>query len=187
MVKAKTKSKIRKHNRTHKHPHMAVHNVSTMAMRAVSDDGSNWRVDTDVNGVRNHENLTNADIMNIMSHPAHKVDIRTRLLHSLRDVGVGRCARRARRARNARSEIDQIGMFGEIEHPHVRIYRNNCHARPMAMSSRPVMMGNLSPLHEAAIVPRNEVIHLAPLHSLHSMKPVKKHRTKGKKSRKNRK
>lgn len=177
MAKAKTKSKNRKHNRTHKHSRMAVHNVSTMAMRAVSNDGSNWHVDTDVNGVRNHENLTNTDIMNIMSHPADKVDLRTRLLHSLRGVGVGR---RARHARHARPEIDQIGMFGEIEHPHVRIYRNNCHTKP-------IMMSNLSPLREAAIVPRNEVIHLAPLHSLHSMKPVKKHRTKGKKSRKNRK
>jgi hypothetical protein len=171
MVKAKTKSKNRKHNLTHKNSHMATHNVSSMAMRAVSNDGSNWHVDTDVNGVRNHENLTNTDIMNIMSHPAHKVDLRTRLLHSLRGVGVGR---------RARPELDQIGMFGEIEHPHVRIYRNNCHMKP-------IMMSNLSPLREATIVPRNEVIHLSPLHSLHSMKPVKKYRTKGKKSRKNRK
>ena len=181
MTKAKSKSKNRKHNRTHKNPNIVAHNVSSMSMRAVSNDGNNWHVDTDVNGVRNHENLTNSDIMNIMSHPAHKVDLRTRLLHSLRGVGAGVGV--GRRTGHTRLETDQIGMFGEIEHPHVRIYRNNCHTKP-------IMMSNLSPLHEATIVPRNEVIHLSPLHSLrslHSMKPVKKYRAKGKKSRKNRK
>ena len=87
-------------------------------------------------------------------------------------------------------ETDQIGMFGEIDYPHVRIYRKNCPMIPKHRLSRPVMMNNLSPLHEATIVPRNEVIHLAPLHSLHTMKmakPAKKRPTKGKKSRKNRK
>jgi hypothetical protein len=48
-------------------------------------------------------------------------------------------------------------------------------------------MGNLSPLREATIVPRNEFMHLVPLDSLHSMKPIKKRHIKGKKSRKNRK
>lgn len=178
MVKAKTRSKNRKQNRTHKFHGKA--NVSTMAMRAISDDGSNWHVDTDVNGVRNHANLTNFDIMNIMAHPAHKLDLRTRLLDSLRGVD-----RRAMPTLLETPEIDQIGMFGEIDYPHVRIYRKNCPTQ-----QGPVMMNNLSPLHEAAIVPRNEVIHLAPLHSLHTMKmakPVKKRPTKGKKSRKNRK
>lgn len=178
MVKAKTRSKNRKQNRTHKFHGKA--NISSMAMRAVSDDGSNWHVDTDVNGVRNHANLTNSDIMNIMAHPAHKVDLRTRLLDSLRGVD-----RRAMPTLLETPEIDQIGMFGEIDYPHVRIYRKNCPTQ-----QGPVMMNNLSPLHEAAIVPRNEVIHLAPLHSLHTMKmakPAKKRPTKGKKSRKNRK
>ena len=50
MVKAKTRSKNRKQNRTHKFHGKA--NISTMAMRAVSNDGSNWHVDTDINGVK---------------------------------------------------------------------------------------------------------------------------------------
>jgi hypothetical protein len=83
-------------------------------------------------------------------------------------------------------ETDEIGMFGEIDYPHVRIYRKKCPAQQGS-----VLMNNLSPLHEATIVPRNEVIHLAPLHSLHTMKPqrksTKKRAKKGKKSRKNRK
>ena len=183
MVKAKTRSKNRKQNRTHKFHGKA--NISTMAMRAVSDDGSNWHVDTDVNGVRDHANLTNSDITNIMAHPAYKVDLRTRLLQSLRGVNT-----RKMPTLLETPETDQIGMFGEIDYPHVRIYRNNCPRIPKRRLSRPVMMNNLSPLHEATIVPRNEVIHLEPLHSLHTMKmvkPAKKLPIKGKKSRKNRK
>jgi hypothetical protein len=186
MVKAKTRSKNRKQNRTHKFHGKA--NVSTMAMRAVSDDGSNWHVDTDVNGVRNHANLTNSDIMNIMSHPAHKLDLRTRLLQSLR--GVDRHTMPTLLETPETPETDQIGMFGEIDSPHLRIYRKNCPMIPKHRLSRPVMMNNLSPLHEATIVPRNEVIHIMPLHSLHTMKvvkPAKKRPTKGKQSRKNRK
>jgi hypothetical protein len=191
MVKARTKSKNRRYNRTRKfHNHPITHkmygkaNVSTMAMRAVSDDGSNWHVDTDVNGIKNHENLTNSDIMKIMSHRAHKVDLRTRLLQSLRGVGVDR------HEMQQMPEIRSNDMFGEIDYPRVHIYRKKCPRMPISMSSRPILMGNLSPLREARIVPRNEFMHLAPLHSLHSMKmnkPVKTRRTKGKKSRKNRK
>jgi hypothetical protein len=191
MVKARTKSKNRRYNRTRKfHNHPITHkmygkaNVSTMAMRAVSDDGSNWHVDTDVNGIKNHENLTNSDIMKIMSHRAHKVDLRTRLLQSLRGVGVDR------HEMQQMPEIRSNDMFGEIDYPRVHIYRKKCPRMPILRSSRPVLMDNLSPLREATIVPRNEFMHLAPLHSLHSMKmnkPVKTRRTKGKKSRKNRK
>lgn len=192
MVKARTKSKNRKYNRTRKfHNHPIAHklygkaNVSTMAMRAVSDDGSNWHVDTDIDGIRNHENLTNSDIMKIMSHRAHKVDLRTRLLQSLRGVDADRHA-----MRQQMPEIRSTDMFGEIDYPRIHIYRKKCPRMPILRSSRPVLMGSLSPLHEATIVPRNEVMHLAPLHSLHSMKMnklVKTRRTKGKKSRKNRK
>uniref|UniRef100_A0A6C0EW04 Uncharacterized protein n=1 Tax=viral metagenome TaxID=1070528 RepID=A0A6C0EW04_9ZZZZ len=159
-------------------------NVSTMAMRAVSDDGSNWHVDTDVNGIKNHENLTNSDIMKIMSHRAHKVDLRTRLLQSLRGVGVDR------HEMQQMPEIRSNNMFGEIDYPRVHIYRKKCPRMPILRSSRPVLMGSLSPLHEATIVPRNEFMHLVPLDSLHSMKPKKpskKRHIKGKKSRKNRK
>ena len=186
MVKDKTRSKNRKRNRTHKFHGKA--NVSTMAMRAVSDDGSNWHVDTDVNGVRNHANLTNSDIMNIMAHPAHKLDLRTRLLQSLR--GIDRHTMPTLLETPETPETDHIGMFGEIDYPHVRIYRKNCPTRSKHRLSGPVMMNNLSPLHEATIVPRNEVIHIMPLHSLHTMKMAKlakKRPTKGKQSRKNRK
>ena len=186
MVKAKTRSKNRKRNRTQKFHGKA--NVSTMAMRAVSDDGSNWHVDTDVNGVRNHANLTNSDIMNIMAHPAHKLDLRTRLLQSLR--GIDRHTMPTLLETPETPETDHIGMFGEIDYPHVRIYRKNCPTRSKHRLSGPVMMNNLSPLHEATIVPRNEVIHIMPLHSLHTMKMAKlakKRPTKGKQSRKNRK
>ena len=181
MPKAKTSknnAKNRKQNRTHKFHGKA--DFSTMSMSAISNDGSNWHVDTDVNGMRNHTNLTNSDIMNIMAHPAHKVDLRTRLLESLKGVD-----RYEMPTLIETPETDEIGMFGEIDYPHVRIYRKKCPTQ-----HGPVLMNNLSPLHEAAIVPRNEVIHLAPLHSLHTMKPkksTKKRVKKGKKSRKNRK
>ena len=182
MPKAKTSrnnAKKRKQNRTHKFHGKA--DFSTMSMSAISNDGNNWHVDTDVNGVKNHTNLTNTDIMNIMAHPAHKVDLRTRLLESLRGVDRYEMPRLIETP-----ETDEIGMFGEIDYPHVRIYRKKC---PTQQGS--VLMNNLSPLHEATIVPRNEVIHLAPLHSLHTMKPqrkpTKKRAKKGKKSRKNRK
>jgi hypothetical protein len=186
MVKARTKSKNRNYNRTHKFRGKA--NVSTMAMRAVSDDGNNWRIDTNVNGIKNHENLTNSDIMNIMSHRAHKVDLRTRLLQSLRGMDVG--VNNYRPTLPQMPEIHPNDTFGEIDYPRVRIYRKNCHMRPLSRPSRTILMGNLSPLQEATIVPRNEVIHFAPLHSLHSMKmkkPAKTRRTKIKKSRKNHK
>ena len=188
MVMAKTKraAKTRKQNLTRKFNGKA--NVSTMAMRAISEDGDEWHVDTDVNGIRDHANLTNSEIMEIMSHPAHKVDLRTRLIRKLKGVDDFESDIMASVPASA-PNIDQIGMFGEIDYPHVRIYRKNCRTRP-------VLMDNLSPLHEATIVPRNEIIHLAPLHSLHTMKmakpakptkSLKKHPIKGKKSRKNRK
>jgi hypothetical protein len=189
----KTRAKNRKQNLTRKFNGKA--NVSTMAIRAISEDGDEWHVDTDINGIRDHANLTNSEIMEIMSHPAHKVDLRTRLIRKLKgvddfesDIMTSVSVPTPTPAPN----IDQIGMFGEIDYPHVRIYRKNC-------GTRPVLMDNLSPLHEATIVPRNEIIHLAPLHSLHTMKMVKpakpvkpakslkKRPIKGKKSRKNRK
>ena len=196
MARTKTKrgAKTRKQNLTRKFNGKA--NVSTMAMRAISEDGDEWHVDTDINGIREHANLTNSEIMEIMSHPAHKVDLRTRLIRKLKgvddfesDIMASVPVSASASASASAPNIDQIGMFGEIDYPHVRIYRKNC-------GTRPVLMDNLSPLHEATIVPRNEIIHLAPLHSLHTMKmaksvkpakSLKKRPIKGKKSRKNRK
>ena len=115
-TRAKSNFKNNKKNHTLKHRRPAIMhnivdkvNVSTMAMRAVSTDGNNWHVDTDINGIRNHANLTNADIMNIISHPAHKLDLRTRLLQSLKGVDM------------IRPQIDQNSMFGELDYPTVHV------------------------------------------------------------------
>ena len=69
---------------------------SSTVMRAVSHDGKNWHVDTDVNGVKKHaditnlatnpKNLTNSQIMEILAYPAAKQDLKTRLLEEFRNI-----------------------------------------------------------------------------------------------------
>jgi hypothetical protein len=153
--------------------------TSSMAMRAVSHDGKNWHVDTDVNGVKKHaditnpKNLTNSQIMDILAYPAAKQDLKTRLLeefHNMRQPIIPLLAQR----------------FGEPQIQYKYIYKNGC-----ANKNKPVMLNNLSPLHEAKIVPdsSSEPIHIVAVGARKSIKPLKKGRvrTKSKKNRKPRK
>ena len=156
---------------------------SSTVMRAVSHDGKNWHVDTDVNGVKKHaditnptanpKNLTNSQIMDILAYPAAKQDLKTRLLEEFRNI--------------RQPLIPMLAQqFGEPQIQYKYIYKNGC-------ANKPVMIHNLSPLHEVKIVPdsNEEPIHLVDvgLGSRGSIKPSKKGRahTKGKKYRKPRK
>jgi len=153
---------------------------SSMAMRAVSHDGKNWHVDTDVNGVKKHaditnlatnqKNLTNSQIMDILAYPAAKQDLKTRLLEEFRNMRQPLIPMLAQR-------------FGEPQIQYKYIYKNGC-----ANKNKPVMLNNLSPLHEAKIVPdsSSEPIHLVDVGERRSIKPLKKGRARTK-SRKNRK
>ena len=159
--------------------------TSSTAMRAVSHDGKNWHIDTDVNGVKKHaditnlaanpKNLTNSQIMDILAYPAAKQDLKTRLLEEFRNIRQPLMPMLAQR-------------FGEPQIQYKYIYKNGC-------ANKPVMIHNLSPLHEAKIVPDSseEPIHLVDvglgLGARRSIKPSKKGRahTKSKKYRKPRK
>jgi hypothetical protein len=160
---------------------------SSTVMRAVSHDGKNWHVDTDVNGVKKHaditnptanpKNLTNSQIMDILAYPAAKQDLKTRLLEEFRNIRQPLMPMLAQ-------------QFGEPQIQYKYIYKNGC-------ANKPVMIHNLSPLHEAKIVPDSseEPIHLVDVSldmdtgARRSIKPSKKGRahTKGKKYRKPRK
>ena len=167
---------------------------SSTVMRAVSHDGKNWHVDTDVNGVKKHaditnpenlatttKNLTNSQIMEILAYPAAKQDLKTRLLEEFRNIRQPFMPMLAQ-------------QFGEPQIQYKYIYKNGC-------ANKPVMHNNLSPLHEVKIVPDSseEPIHLVDvglgvgvgpgMGSRGSIKPLKKGRarTKSKKYRKPRK
>ena len=152
--------------------------TSSTAMRAVSHDGKNWHIDTDVNGVKKHaditnlatnpKNLTNSQIMEILAYPAAKQDLKTRLLEEFRNIRQPLIPMLAQR-------------FGEPQIQYKYIYKNGC-------ANKPVMLNNLSPLHEAKIVPdsSSEPIHLVDVGERRSIKPLKKGRARTK-SRKNRK
>jgi hypothetical protein len=160
--------------------------TSSTAMRAVSHDGKNWHIDTDVNGVKKHaditnlatnpKNLTNSQIMDILAYPAAKQDLKTRLLKEFRNI-------------RAQPLIPMlVQRFGEPQIQYKYIYKNGC-------ANNPVMINNLSPLHEAKIVPdsSSEPIHIVDMgrgiSTRRSIKPSKKGRahTKSKKYRKPRK
>ena len=156
---------------------------SSTVMRAVSHDGKNWHIDTDVNGVKKHaditnpaanpKNLTNSQIMDILAYPAAKQDLKTRLLEEFRNIRQPLMPMLAQR-------------FGEPQIQYKYIYKNGC-------ANKPVMIHNLSPLHEAKIVPNSseEPIHLVDVSlgvgkgARRSIKPSKKGRahTKSKKYR----
>jgi hypothetical protein len=169
---------------------------SSTVMRAVSHDGKNWHVDTDINGVKKHaditnpenltantKNLTNSQIMEILAYPAAKQDLKTRLLEEFRNIRQPLMPMLAQ-------------QFGEPQIQYKYIYKNGC-----ANKNKPVMLNNLSPLHEVKIVPDSseEPIHLVDvglgvgvgpgMGSRGSIKPLKKGRarTKSKKYRKPRK
>ena len=130
--------------------------TSSSMMKAVSRDGEHWHVDTDVNGIKKHANLTNSQIMNILAYPAAKQDLKTRLLQEFRNIPEPPHQPQVI-AQNFGVPI--IRMVGSIQEPKVEyIYKKGC-------SNKPVMLNKLSPLHEAKIVPESsgEPLHLVPM------------------------
>ena len=71
----------------YKSPESLTSHVSSSAyVKAVSNDGEHWHVDTDINGVKKHANLNNKQIMDILSYPAAKQDLKSQLLQELRNI-----------------------------------------------------------------------------------------------------
>lgn len=74
---------------------------SSTEVRALSNDGG-------INDEKRHENLTSHDIMDILSHPASKKDLRTRLLEDfdihrgdhVDEIGEMQKTRKVRKVRN---------------------------------------------------------------------------------------
>ena len=167
--------KTRKNKPNHKHfyrtptpyPFSPMQNISgivsssSAAMKAVSRDGKHWHVDADINGAKEHANLTNSQIMDILAYPAAKQDLRTQLIQKLRNISPRpmRDERPIFIAPNLGAPI--IRMYEPHEphqHPKIEyIYKKGC-------SNKPIMMNNLSPLHESRIIPEidGESIHLIP-------------------------
>jgi hypothetical protein len=76
---------------------------SSTAIRAVSNDGGKkWHIDADINGEKRHTNLTKHDIMDVLSYPASKKDLRTRLLEDFDMVPQNK--RNERNERNERNK-----------------------------------------------------------------------------------
>lgn len=181
------KTRKNKHKHEHKHANKSKHNhndrrfyrtpipypispmqnisgivsSSSAAMKAVSHDKKHWHVDTNINGVKKHANLTNSQIMDILAYPAAKQDLRTQLIQKLRDMSPRPMydERPIFIAPNLGAPI--IRMYEPREpHQHQKIeyiYKNGC-------SNKPIMLDKLSPLHEARIIPEidGESIHLIP-------------------------
>ena len=158
---------------------------SSSMMKAVSRDGKHWHVDTDVNGVKKHANitnLTNSQIMDILAYPAAKQDLKMRLLQEFRNISHPMLAQQPQPQIIAQHfDPPVIRMRGLFEEPQIQyIYKKRC-------SNKPVMLNKLSPLHEAKIVPDSsgEPIHLVNIGT--SMLRKGRARTKSKKNRKPRK
>ena len=119
-------------------------------MKAVSRDGKHWHVDANINGEKEHANLTNSQIMDILAYPAAKQDLRTQLIKKLRDISPHPIhdERPIFIAPNLGAPI--IRMYEPREprqHPKIEyIYKKGC-------SDKPLMPNNLSPLHESRIIP----------------------------------
>jgi len=135
---------------------------SSSIMKAVSRDGDHWHVDTDVNGIKKHANLTNSQIMDILSYPAAKQDLKTRLLQEFRNI-----PQPQPQIISPNFGVPIIRMMGPMEEPKIEyIYKNGC-----SSSNNPIMLNKLSPLHEAKIVPDSsgEPIHIVPIYSSSSV------------------
>jgi hypothetical protein len=140
---------------------------SSAYVKAVSNDGKHWHVDTDINGVKDHKNLTNSQIMELLSYPASKQNLRSQLLQQLQNIPP---------LPFQQPNIPIIEMYHSQKEPRIRyIYKRGC-------SNKPVMLNNLSPLHEAEIIPSSssESIHLIPLSKI---KKIRKNKTKSKKQK----
>ena len=149
---------------------------SSAYVKAVSNDGKHWHVDTDINGVKDHKNLTNSQIMKLLSYPASKQNLRSQLLDELRHIPKLPLQSPLITPNFSIPNIPNIPiieMYHSQEEPRIHyIYKRGC-------SNKPVMLNNLSPLHEAKIIPSSisESIHLTPLSKI---KKTRKNKTKSK-------
>jgi hypothetical protein len=167
---------------------------SSAYVKAVSNDGKHWHIDTDINGIKDHKNLTNSQIMKLLSYPASKQNLRSQLLQQLQNISPLPFQQNNITPNFSIPDIPNIPiikMYHSQEEPRIRyIYKRGC-------SNKPVMLNNLSPLHEAEIVPDSseKPIHLVDVSlgadkgERGSINPLKKgrKRNKSKKYRKPRK
>lgn len=164
---------------------------SSAYVKAVSNDGKHWHVDTDINGVKDHNNLTKSQIMELLSYPASKQNLRSQLLHELRNIPRLPLQAPLIKQNFGIPNIPIIEMYQSHEEPRIRyIYKKGC-------SPQPMMMNNLSPLREASIITDSDEppIHLIPMKrrsssrgSSSSISPKKyKNKTKSKKQKERKK
>jgi hypothetical protein len=149
---------------------------SSAYVKAVSNDGKHWHIDTDINGVKDHKNLTNSQIMKLLSYPASKQNLKSQLLQQLQNISPLPFQQNNITPNFSIPNIPIIEMYHSQEEPRIRyIYKRGC-------SNKPIMLNNLSPLHEAKIVPSSssESIHLTPLSKI---KKTRKNKTKSKKQK----
>jgi hypothetical protein len=90
---------MRKTMRNRKGGNPKVYYSSTTIQAVSNDGGKKWHVDADINGEKRHANLTKHDIMDVLSYPASKKDLRTRLLE---DFNLSHHERNERKVRNTR-------------------------------------------------------------------------------------
>jgi hypothetical protein len=115
MAKRKTKrNTMRRTMRTKRGGNPKIY-YSSSAIKAVSNDGGKqWHVDVNINGEKRHANLSKHDIMDVLSYPASKKDLRTRLLEDFNMHGMERGyegdemrnERNERKVRNVRKMIN---------------------------------------------------------------------------------
>ena len=170
------------HDSQHLSPSSYPHTISSSAyVKAVSNNGKQWHVDMDVNGVKKHGNLTNSQIMDIISYPASKQNLRSQLLEQLHHIP--RLPLEAPLIR-PNFDIPTVELYQSEEEPRIRyIYKKGC--------STQHMMNNVSPLREASIVAEIEEpsIYIAPMKrssnrgSISPKKYKKKTRLKNKKNK----
>jgi hypothetical protein len=153
---------------------------SSAYVKAVSNNGNQWHVDMDINGVKKHGNLTNSQIMDLLSYPASKQNLRSQLLHELQNI-----PRLPLDAPLIRPNFGMpiVELYKSHEEPRIRyIYKKGC-------STQPMMMNNLSPLREASIVAELDEpsIHLAPMKRSSSRGSISPKKYKNKTRSKNKK
>lgn len=125
---------------SHNYPITTASSFSSTAMNAVYADGR-WHIDTDINGEKSHANLTNSQLMKIISHPASKKNLKTSLLEKLNNIDS---------PYNLNSPLI------------VKI----CNKKPVLnhtqMIQHPLTLESLTPLNEVNIIPSNDIIHIKP-------------------------
>ena len=91
MANRKTKREtMRRTMRTKRGGNPKIYYSSTAIQSTSNDGGKQWHVDVNINGEKRHANLTKHDIMDVLSYPASKKDLKTRLLEDFNMHGMER-------------------------------------------------------------------------------------------------